>query len=550
MANYTSGAAAYQQLKPIEDKTLENLYKLDQVIAEREKRRMAKQKMDADARAKKENALRKSIKDSGALDPIEMPISKVSDLNQINFMAVDDATRKVKGIVDLMAKGQINEYDANFKINNFKQIPRKIQAGQQKFEQEYLRAEELEASGKMSSWDRDRFDQMKAFVVQEDPETGQPVYNFRYSVDNNGKLYAIGKTPKGEVGFSSVDDFLAGRSDLFNFTPEADYDVTVSDTVKDLGKVKLTGLEGPYKVQEQTFETVNPDTGYSNKDVTTGKADILFGNEDAPTPLAKRYWSDILNREPSELDEEGVQGMKDNFVKDVGAKYGFERSKLLDSTYESRRKSIEDKKNEEGVDQPFIEIDKAVSGKPIKEIIPGISGRRVQGIPIGEPGFVFSAPKTPKIKYEGEEYQAEKFFLTESGKPAVIATKIKVIPSEFEGQKPTKEIEKVAIGGEGTGDVKLFTNIIRQLPKDPATGKKFKDVPEFTKHLQNLAGMEGEEAVVEEKVKEDVKEENKETKKLTGKGFTKKDIKKMMEAYGKTEKEISDYLLENGGKLI
>jgi hypothetical protein len=548
MADYTGGAAAYQQLRPIEDKTLDNLYKLDRMLAERDKRRLAKEKLDADARAKKEQALRKSIKDSGALDPIEMPISKVSDLNQLNLMAVNDATHKVKDIVDLMEKGQINEYDAKFKINNLKQIPRKLQAAQQKFEQEYLRAKELRDSGMMSAWDADRFDQMEAFVVQEDPETGQPIYNFRYQTDNNGNLYGIGKTAKGEVAFSSVDDFLAGRSDLFNFTPEADYDVTVSDTVKDLGKVKLTGLEGPYKVSEQTFETVNPETGYSNRDVVVGKAEVLFGNEDNPSPLAKRYWSDILRRNPSDLDEEGMQEMKDNFVEDVGAKYGFERSKVLDPTFESRQKRFSKERKDDEV--PFLEIARDQQGKPILQDIPG------EAADIEGEGYAISLPKKDdkgrireiQFEYGGKEYTIDNMYLTEVGELVFTGyTKERVKNTYDEYEYVKKPFTK---GGLSKDDLIVFNDVARFLPANPKTGKEFKDAYELRKYMMEEVGIPIKESKTVKKESKTVKIDiNKKGSEFKGKELSKEDIKGLMQDFGIDEIEARTLVKNRGGSF-
>lgn len=541
MADYTSTATAYQQLRPIEDKTLENLYRAEQLIAGREKRRLDKEKLDADTRAKKEAALNKSLKDSGILDPLDQVVTGVKSLNEINSLILSKAMDEQLKIANGIKSGEINPNDPTvaIRIANLKKVPEKLKNSQDVFVQRSSDWKDRWDKGEISNWDRGKMDKFSAFLGVEDPETGQLTPNFTYMMDENYNLYGIGKGQSGERVFQGVDDLISGNTDLFDYREPSDYLKATGDHIKSLGKRETTRMEGPYKITEQTFEPL--------RDEVVGETEVMFGTADNPTDFARSVWSDHYGKEPEQLDDEAMQWMKDTYVKNLETGYDMTYKRTLDPTFETRQKRLA-KEREEGtaVEQPFIEVATDLQGSPIIEEIPGAEGDlRGQGYVISLPKDKKGARKELKYTYEGKENIVDNIYLlTEDGK-LVFSGSVK----KYDPEEETYVTTSFTKGGRSASDLKEFNEVARLLPPDPKTGKKFKDAFELRNYIMDQVGIpskkQTDEGVVSE-TEEEITLEDPKKGKYAGREITRINLKKVAEAQGKTEKEMEAILTEQG----
>ncbi len=527
MGDFRSTAAAYKQLRPIEDNTLNNLLKAEQIIASREGRRAKKEKVSKDEAAKKEAALNKSLKDSGlykSLDPVITGVKTVDEINSLHLSKVADERLKV---ANQIKSGEISANDPSTasKISKLNNSAKDLKAAEGILTQNVAAFEKAYQNGEISEWDKGKRDKFSAFFGVTDPETGETTPNYAFVLDERGNSYAVGKTQKGDRVTMSVNDVISGNMDWWDVRPPVDYIKDVSNYATKLGDSETTTLQGPYKVTEQDFDT--------RRDEVIGFAEMKFGDAEEPTDFAKSVWSDEMGEEPEDLTKEGMDKMKNNYVQNVENFYDEKYKKVLDPTFERKQKRMQE---DDTVDKNFIRLNTDVDEVPLKSGIPGVTGD------IGGPAYSFSLPKNYKFKYGDGEYEVDGLYLTEDGQIAFAGTvKKKVAADEDLGTTEVKS-ERFAIGGSDLEELEMFNKVAGKI-KDPKTKKGFENISKLRDELIKQIGIPKKDFLSK-------KTEEGKDKPLSGKGFTKKEVKEMSIKYKKTEDEMRSYLEDNGGDLI
>lgn len=560
MGDASSTYAAYQQLRPIADKSLDNLLKVEQLIASREGRRAKKEKTAADAAAKEEAEINKMLKESGLSASLENVFTGIKTLDQSLMLGAANVADERTELQNKIAKGELNPNspDVADRINNLNAWPKKIRSATDIMTKEYANFKKLKAEGKISKWDYGKEKLFDSFFGKVNPDTGEIETKLVFLNDKRGNPYVVSPGEDGKNNILGINEINNGNVDLFSTREPIDYETYLDTAIKHATKLGTridTRLKGQYLVTEQKFD--------SHKDEVIGESEEIFGTSDNPTDFAKGVWADKLGRDPKDLDEEGIDEMQVDYVRDVKSFYNEKYSETLDPTYERQQARI--KKEREAAakkaatvkgDELFLELETDIDGVPVLGKIPGVGPE----IDLQGDAYIFSLPKDNKGKrqelkyiFKGKERIVDNLYFTKNRKIVFVGSVKDKKASRDSGGDLTGKYEYTTSpftkGGNRIDDLTEFNEVARILG--------FKNVGGLYKHMEERVSFP---PYKEKRADTSGVSETEEEFKLEGEptGETKKTITRAdldaaaVEAGYTTEKEKKEYekiLIENGIKI-
>ena len=443
-----------------------------------------------DARKKAEEKARKDERDKIGYDNLDPVITGIDSLDKGLTLGIQEAStmqyEDYKKALSDPTYADSPEYKIRKKnLNDYSKNVKAFTDGYSTLAQSVIGKSQ---DGSLSSWDDQLLSELNGGFVSE---------KVKFGVGASGEVEAyIASTDQSLVTEENPDGYVLDADgkkriskvtprEIFNglgrysVTPDVDIQKTATDLGTKLGEDVKSSINGYEITSEQSWSDKEPET----RKLVRG----LLGSPNAPTPLAKRLWADVMDNDSRKLSESDMTEIENTMLDNIKPFYDEVVNKSKDFGAQESARGRAEKRNKDNI-TPAIVPD-SDTGKPKVVTVPGTN---IKGYAISfgddttlqvedtetSSTFIRNIYYTDKgvfaDKIEGEKYKGDPI-LDGSGNIDWTATIAK---------EKAKGWEETTNEGGRLTDIEL-TNLAKNKIVKKKDGSPFKNGEDLVKFLKN-----------------------------------------------------------------